>query len=259
MQEPHREHCERQPYPDPDGIGSRGVDPWIKHVCEHVAAAVTERRYFTACRVRDDQAVHQLRNCCRDCQAAFQRDRKPSGARWAACDACIEALSLKPGWRGLDALAPRPAEEFEPWHARVAAALPHVPTEIAREWIHRHWGDGPYQSLPLLRMRFVSAEWPLSRVETVVVGRRLPPGANLWAMPDDAAGDWLASYMRQHRTWPTPIVVLVDTHAAIANELHPLQLLEGHHRLAYLKTLAAQTGVLERHLVWEVSFADEAV
>lgn len=69
----------------------------------------------------------------------------------------------------------------------------------------------------------------------------------------------LGSYMLTNDTWPVPPLVLDNSCGLVHPCGEPLgrhHLLEGHHRLAYLRGLAEPPGLLkqELHSVWWVTY-----
>lgn len=246
----HEEHvrdCGHVTQVDPVDGRSR-YDLWgQKHVCEHVAQSIAKRDYFAARVVLDPGALDGLQVACIDCEARYERTKKP-GPRWSACAACCKALELRHGWSGLDHVAPRIEEAFETWHERVGAALPNVPPEVAREWIHRHWAESPYNWMPLDAMRFAEQEWPLNRVLAIGVGSLNSPDA--FERREDP-GQWVRDYMEKHRTWSTPIIVL-DNQPSFDADFHRHHLLEGHRRLGFLRVLAEAGRAAATHRVWSV-------
>lgn len=217
------------------------------HVCEHVASSIRKRLHFVGCTVRDRGAIDEIQIACRSCEADADNGEGP-GDRHLACYACFRALELPRGWRGLDGLAPRREESFESWHSRVGTHLPNVPNEVAKEWIHRHWGHSSYEWMPLLDLRFSLEQWSLARVLEVAVGARGRPDRH---EVRENPGEWLKDYMNRHGTWPTPIIVL-EGGQTLRDDLHDLQLLEGHRRLGYLRVSAMQNACTSEHAVWVV-------
>lgn len=70
--------------------------------------------------------------------------------------------------------------------------------------------------------------------------------------------EFVATYIREHRTFPNPIIVLDSTHSDLSGEYSfkkPYHLLEGHRRTWLLRALI-ETGdseIPERHDVWMVT------
>src|SRR5262245_711227 len=105
--EAHLQSCAARPALAPSGRRSRYELMGQIHVCEHVAAAIAAREYFTGYGVRDDDALDQLQIGCRVCEERVDGGGKP-GPRWRACSGCFRALRLPHGWGPLAPLAPRP-------------------------------------------------------------------------------------------------------------------------------------------------------
>ncbi|MBV9924476.1 MAG: hypothetical protein JOZ96_05490 [Acidobacteria bacterium] len=136
--------------------------------------------------------------------------------------------------------------------------LPHWPGEPLREWLHRHFNNlETYAFLDFERLRFERQTWDLKAI----------PGHEAFADPHfcdsfsknlEARGrDWLAQYMLEHGTWPTPILLLENLDGALAyphgEKLNqPYHLLEGHRRLSFLNALRQSGRALPQHDVWLV-------
>lgn len=138
--------------------------------------------------------------------------------------------------------------------------LPHWPEEPLTEWLYRHYNDlETYGFLGYESLKFERQTWNLNNI----------PGREAFADPrfcDDfsrdletrAQGhDWLARYMSEHRTWPTPILLLENLDGALAYPhgeklKQPYQLLEGHRRLSFLNALRRSGRALPKHEIWLV-------
>ncbi|MBE7449200.1 MAG: hypothetical protein HS111_09970 [Kofleriaceae bacterium] len=251
----HLEHvacCEVQPEPD-DVDGRTNYDtPNSEHVCEHIAADVAARKYFESDVAMDPGAIQDFRLVCNACYCVADRDGAPPGGRWLACYTCVQEYSLTHGWPALRHLAPRYSESFKPWWERVGSRLANVPPDVAEQWIHRHWGHSSFEWLPIMDMAFTRETWLLARVLDVRAGdRAYPRPDHRGAVPLELHDNWLGRRVRADGTWPTPIIVL-DNAAEHYPMLHAVQLLEGHTRLGYLRTLAAAATAQPHHDVWVV-------
>lgn len=174
--------------------------------------------YFVGYAVLDRGAIDQLQIACASCEAEVDSGGKP-GDRYLACHACYRALELPRGWAGLDGLAPRRDEPFDSWYARAGSHLSNVPDEVAREWIHRHWGQSSYEWMPLLGLHFSLEEWPLDRLLRVAVGSR---GRQDAYEVRENPGQWVQDYMDKHGTWSTPIIVL-EGGPTLRDDMHDLR------------------------------------
>ena len=152
-------------------------------------------------------------------------------------------------------------EAADVYAARMQAGiLSNWPTEVLKEWLHRHAGHiERYAPLKFERMRFRRESWPDQRV----------PGREAFLDPTfyedcsdflhraQSRNGWLADYMATHGTWNTPIVLLEsEERLSIREDLltrQPLHLLEGHNRLAYLEGLREQGRAASEHTVWIVN------
>jgi hypothetical protein len=69
--------------------------------------------------------------------------------------------------------------------------------------------------------------------------------------------EWLINFMRENQTWPLPILILENLGGNVRSSLgQPYHLLEGHRRLAYLRSLykASQKKMKSEHEIWLVKY-----
>ncbi len=162
-------------------------------------------------------------------------------------------------------LAPRGSgqdrEPFEHWWRRAASLLLHVPEEVAKEWVHRHWNNGPISPhIDLMKTRFSLEHWPaeeLSRIQR----------SEAWARNDatHAMTHWeripafVPRFMLANGAWPSPIVVgrglsaFPRLRAALFAGRDPTKpiLLEGHVRFEIWRSMRNENRVLRDPLpVW---------
>ena len=142
---------------------------------------------------------------------------------------------------------------FDEWWPRVRGEFPNVPEIIAKEWLHRHWGRSPFGWIPSRLYhfsieRFSSDELPnvLNRIHDFEAGGQeaLEQGKYICGdhpeRPLRCEPLWLVQFMKKHRGFPSPIVVLdnTDNHLVTITEvperehIYPsgLILVEGHKR-----------------------------
>lgn len=158
-------------------------------------------------------------------------------------------------------------EEFDLFAPRVAPLLPHFPPEVLEDWIYRHHGDAvrTYGWLDLRRLRFEKQTWPTERIVSQVRSR-IENTVGGWAQvfADDGREGHihrrsrLGAFMLTQGTWPVAPIVLAGTSEIAAPSgvtLHPCHLVEGHHRLAYLRGLARMSGLepQPQHEVWTMN------
>jgi hypothetical protein len=138
--------------------------------------------------------------------------------------------------------------------------LPHWPTEVLIEWLHRHAGHiRDHAFLRFETFKFEKETWPIEMV----------PGRESFADPTffdnfenveeraKYSNDWLASFMLQNGTWNTPVVFLrTSSEDLIADRGWPLRfpyhLLEGHRRSSFLGGLKRLGKAIDTHDVWIV-------
>jgi hypothetical protein len=138
--------------------------------------------------------------------------------------------------------------------------LPHVPENVAEQWVHRHFTGSPYAFLPLPQLRFARQTWSLQQLAEVTFGSHWS-----WSSADTARLDRdrdrgmpLATLMHDAGTWPEPIVLLHNPDGLKDDTGIPMgrfHIVEGHKRLTYLRCLAARGAPRDRHDVWVATIA----
>lgn len=155
-------------------------------------------------------------------------------------------------------------EEFALFQQRVAPLLPHFPAEVLEDWLYRHHDDAvrTYGGIDFRRLRFEKQMWPTERF-VLQVRSNAERLVDAWARAFIEGGrmgrpyrqSWLGTSMLAQRTWPIVPIVLDDTSKVVAPAgvvLNPCHLVEGHHRLAYLRALVQMPGYQPQphHEVW---------
>lgn len=149
---------------------------------------------------------------------------------------------------------------FNEWWPRVRDDFPTVPEEVAREWLHRHWGHSPYEWLKSADYRFERVTRPTEWLKDVryslnkfsddfgavwergkfLTGEHL----NLWG------GTWLTKYMLGNGDFPTPPILLDNRDRHLVDQMYgdpdyfpPRYIIvEGHNRfeLGYYLSVLGQ-------------------
>jgi len=158
------------------------------------------------------------------------------------------------------------ATPFGDWWARVEQSYPTVPQEVAKEWLHRHWGHSPFRYLKSSFYEFELQTWPSSRllnVRSVVnnlgdLSERRDHGRYL--LEEHPYELWLVNFMKQNNTFPTPIICLDnrDGHLVPGEGDVPcypqvptgIFLVEGHERFAIALHLLEMGTLKEVIPVW---------
>ena len=139
-------------------------------------------------------------------------------------------------------------EPFAEYRTRWPKKYSNVPTEVIETWVYRHWED--FQAwLPLRPLEWIYESCHLTSDEVLTVGH-----VGDWMSTLDHWGDdlfdgptrkatWLGRFMLDHGTTPSPMIIArgagAYSHPKARDSLmhEPLQLVEGHLRLAYLRAL----------------------
>lgn len=153
----------------------------------------------------------------------------------------------------------RHCESWELWRARAHMMLPGFPDEVLEQWLYRHWKAVlcNWGWLDFQAMQFTKQTWTSEQIMNNVktphddVVDKLARRMN----NEIFQRSWLVKNMTEQGTWPVAPIVLHyerDLYATNGRVLKaPFNLLEGHHRLGYLKGLIEQ-GEFTRdtHEIW---------
>lgn len=147
-----------------------------------------------------------------------------------------------------------------------AGLLPHWPTELLIEWLHRHNSSADrYTFLSFEAMHFSRETWPLERIPNrgVFYDPTFCDNFTDVERRSRTPSDWLAQYMLEHGTWNTPIVLLDNQAGRIEfpNGVllkTPFHLLEGHRRLSFLNGLRMIGKATATHDIWVAQLRAES-
>ncbi len=224
----------------------------------HIAQNIESRTRYHYHVVPVTGALDDLVIACDACDAFAGSAGGDSLDRWLVCQKCHDYLSIREGFAGLNHIAPMGDEPFSPWYARCAHVIPEVPKNVAEQWIHRHWGNSPFQGLDLLSMQFKREVWQLSDILEINVSSHWRSGRINAAEETILEDSFLGKYMTRHRTWPEPVIVSPSTEELppyLVQDTNAPTLLEGHVRLTYLHVLNYRGIAGPRHDVWNVSIS----
>lgn len=169
-------------------------------------------------------------------------------------------------YRLLQQLAPlnfRDESKTEPlpdYLARVGPQVPFIPANVLSQWIYRHWRgfESNWSFIDLASHSFECEHWSTARVLADIDSRHMEVidrWGELLRHNRYVRRSWLGEKMLTLGTWTEPIIVLDPALVPQYPDGQPLPgpycLLEGHHRLGYLRSMA-QDGLplQEQHQVW---------
>lgn len=149
---------------------------------------------------------------------------------------------------------------FAVWWTQVSSRFPTVPEEVAKYWLHEHWGFSPYKYLVSASYRFERVTWAPERVNDIAScwnefkagdDHCAAKGRELCTEKMFGGGTYkTAAYMMEAKRFPTPIVVLDNNdghHNADYPDEFPLPngyvLIEGHTRFNIASYLAPNGGL----------------
>jgi hypothetical protein len=146
---------------------------------------------------------------------------------------------------------------FNEWWGRTSAAFPHVPEEVARDWLHRHWRYSPFGWLPSAPYRFSRVMWPSEELSQIRSNWNdfgeddqpaIDQGRYLAEDHRQKFGYDLAEWMTANQDFPVPPVIIDnrDGHLPYNFETYPANflLVEGHRRF-FMASYLAKVGRLK--------------
>jgi len=158
-------------------------------------------------------------------------------------------------------------ESFEDYYARWPTDLRHIPQGVVKDWIYRHWGCFKERWIPLRPHEWSYQFCTFSNEKILAIDHVLN-----WIPELDAEGEEfvtgaprsqtkLGQYMLSEGTFPVPIIVAENASHVVCPRSggermkSPLQLIEGHTRLACIRGMinSAYTGLKGDHPVWLVN------
>lgn len=141
-------------------------------------------------------------------------------------------------------------ESFESWWERCRSRLSHLPTDLAEQWVYRHWLHSPFAFLPLNTLRWERRTWDgatlLGSIFRAWGGGRdvLDPEFDYDAFQGQGGNDRLATARAlDSGTWDYPMILLSTPNGVVDLGMpYPdvrLVIVEGHQRHRYLNALHA--------------------
>ncbi|KLV04844.1 hypothetical protein ABT56_13385 [Photobacterium aquae] len=153
----------------------------------------------------------------------------------------------------------RHCESWDQWRQKANVALPNFPDDVLEQWVYRHWKGVlcNWGWLDFQSMRFELEQWETEKIQSLIKTPHQEVVDKLSSRMSNALfqRSWLVQDMQKHGTWPVAPIVLhyerdIDVMQGKVMKA-PYNLLEGHHRLAYLLRLAEQDADLaSTHSVW---------
>lgn len=155
-------------------------------------------------------------------------------------------------------------ESDEEYLVRLRSRLPHFPDEVLADWFVRHGSFALilFGWLDYRLFRFSREEWQTAKILDLVVSSN-ERDMDYWTRElrefPEVQQNSLGAFMINTGTWPSPPLVLDNTHGLrrpSGQSLSRYHLLEGHHRLAFLRGLATdhRWQVAPSHEVWLVTY-----
>jgi len=169
-------------------------------------------------------------------------------------------------YRLLQQLAPlnfrdeRKTETLADYLDRVSPLVPSIPSNVLAQWIYRHWRgfESNWSFIDLASHQFECEHWPTAQIIEQIDSRHMEVIDRWGEMLRSnryVRRSWLGDDMLRRGTWSEPVIVLATAPGTCYPDGHPLPhpycLLEGHHRLGYLRSMAADGAPLQaEHALW---------
>lgn len=162
---------------------------------------------------------------------------------------------------------------FDVWWERVKTAFPHVPEEVARDWLHRHWRYSPFGFLKSAVYRFRKVAWPASNLKEIRINWNdfadddaptIDQGRYLAEEHKSRWGFAIADYMIEHGVFPVPPIIIDNRDHHVADrggaDYYPAAylLVEGHRRFHVASYLASQGRTADTLEFWLMERAQDS-
>ncbi len=161
-------------------------------------------------------------------------------------------------------------ESFEDYYARWPAELSKIPKMVVEDWIYRHWSCFSNRWIPLqphlwkYEIALLTCEEILSIDHVLTWIQELDAEGVEYVTGKPRAQSRLAQFMLTNGTFPLPIIVAQNAGHAIYPQSgnlrmkEPLQLIEGHCRLACLRGMinSNHKNLQAKHQIWLVEIPD---
>ncbi|WP_299823655.1 hypothetical protein [uncultured Pontibacter sp.] len=161
-------------------------------------------------------------------------------------------------------------EPFEEYYSRIKLKkeYAHIPEEVFRQWIHPHHRQPHtirnYSWLDFKNVEFELCEWPYEMLEDINVIKDFQPlvfkRGGYTTINDFYCTDIDKEYWKSYGTWRTPPIILevapLHSIKPLWSEMEPpYQLVEGHQRFGYLKSMkfisnSGQLKLADKHKIF---------
>ncbi|PSW21083.1 hypothetical protein C9I98_03795 [Photobacterium sanctipauli] len=160
-----------------------------------------------------------------------------------------------------DGFGARNCEPWAQWRLKAKQALPNFPDDVLKQWVYRHWKGVlcNWGWLDFQSMQFSLEEWSSEQIQSKIQTPHQEVVDKLSSRMQNPIyqRSWLVQAMQETGTWPVaPIVLHYERDIPMMNGKvlkANYNLLEGHHRLAYLNRLLDDgLPVQPCHQVWVI-------
>lgn len=159
-----------------------------------------------------------------------------------------------------DDFIPFKKDSFELFAERARDFLPNFPDDVLDQWPYEAFQiflNGIEKGMQYEKYTFREESWNIKQILQIIDINRFYESGIGTQILDGSLDTRLIQYMKEHGTWPRPIIVY-DTARSKPEGCYqysrPYQLLEGHLRLVYLRRLVeAGISVPQYHSIWVVT------
>ncbi|MGF1683792.1 hypothetical protein [Photobacterium minamisatsumaniensis] len=160
-----------------------------------------------------------------------------------------------------DGFGQRSCETWAQWRPKAKQVLPNFPDDVLEQWVYRHWKGVlcNWGWLDFQSMQFSLEEWGSEQIQSKIQTPHQDVIDKLSGRMQNPIfqRSWLVQEMQERGTWPVaPIVLHYERDLPTMNGKvlkAPFNLIEGHHRLAYLKRMIVDgVDTQQTHKVWVI-------
>lgn len=136
-------------------------------------------------------------------------------------------------------------ETFEEYFQRISPVLPNFPPGVVNQWLYSHFDSvmERYSWLDFDSLKFSLETWRTEEIlQKITAWNEMAVENWIKALLKNSGfqGSRLGRYMIAEGTWPVPPIVFynpTDIKMPDGSKIAEWELIEGHHRLAYLRAI----------------------
>ncbi len=155
------------------------------------------------------------------------------------------------------------SETFDEYYRRVRYLAPNFPKPVLKQWLFDHFNStvNNFSWLAFEKLSFREESWETERIINTIRAWN-EEAVTSWKKAFYTSPDWrtgrLIPFMYENGTWPVPPLVIDNFNGSIFPKQSAITrwlLVEGHHRLAYLRALYEnpEWTTTNQHSLWVIT------